>query len=172
MSETDEYYRRKVEDYQDYADYQRDQDQFKARLRSDKKVLFDALSDHKHDEAAQLLGIPPELINSLRASFATASWSLQDEVKELVELIDTTAVIDDSVKMHWMAELEHVPDMKSANASERLATFCSTLMAWKTRFKAERRLLSLGLSSEMSLERDISTIARKTLTIIENIHRN
>ncbi len=172
MAESDEYYRRRLEDYPDYADYQRDQDQFKARLRSEQKVLFDALSDHEHDKAAQLLGIPPEIINSLRASFATASWSLNDEVNELVDLIDGTAVIDDAVKMHWMSELEHVPDMQSDNARERLATFCSTLMTWKTRFKAERRLLSLGLSSEMSLERDISSIARKTLNIIENIDRH
>lgn len=173
MAETDEYYRKKVEDYQNYDDYRRDQDQFHARLRTDKKVLFNALSNHRLDTAAELLGIPPEIHNTLRAPFGTAEWSLTHEINELVKLIDDSALIDDAAKMHWMTELEQTPEMDTSEASQQLAAFGSTLIAWKTRFKAERRMLELALSSEMNLERDISTIARKTLAILEIInHRS
>jgi len=171
MTDTEEYYRKNVEDYKEYADYRRDQDRFEEQLKSRKRVLFNALSDHEHDKAAELLGIAPEITSSLRASFATAAWSLDDEIGELIDLIDSTAVIDDSVKMHWMSELERIPELENDTAGHRLATFGSVLIAWKTRFKAERRMLDLGLASEMSLERDISSIARKTLSILENLNR-
>jgi|GEM_PF-5241254 len=170
MTDTEEYYRKNMEDYHEYADYRRDQDLFEKRLKSNKRTLFDALTDHEHDKAAELLGIAPEITSSMRTSFTTESWSLEVEIRELVDLIDSTAVIDDAVKMHWMSELELVPELEQDIAGNRLATFGSALIAWKTRFKAERRMLDLGLVSEMSLERDISAIARKTLSILENLN--